>query len=249
MADDSSEVYSYQTEEYDIGGAVELVSIPGLQDVTTDNIDQVEVACQPPTAPSASVSSVSRYEHHPHNDTFTSSFATAGNNRKKRNHVATDAASWYSSTFNQPLEKKHKTENIEEKDTKPDVLYKQEVRAKWQPPQIQPTAQPELSAKPMIILRAFDKPEKSQPRFVPRQLSSQVNAAAMKAHESVVENSTRLGRVQEASLPKDIEQRIRASSGQSVADDTTLSIREKIKQVSNMCCLSNIRRFQRIINI
>ena len=142
------------------------------------------------------------------------------------------AASWYTSTFNQPPEKVHKRE--EHYDTKIRSFTKmnrQESEARWAPPEIKPTAQPELSAKPMIILKQRGTVAKSQPRFVPRQLSSQVNAAAMKAHKSVVENSTKLGKVQEATLPKHIEMEIRAGSGQTVADETALRIREKIRKV------------------
>ena len=233
MTDDSCEVYSYQCSEKDASGDVELISLPGLEEVTTDNINQVEVACQPPTtagslpnnsdvSPYTTVGSYSK-------ERFTAHERPHSN---KRSHTAMQAASWYTSTFNQPLEKKHKTEaHYDSKLHGFKEITRQESEARWAPPEIKPTAQPELSAKPMIILKQRETVAKSQPRFVPRQLSSQVNAAAMKAHKSVVENSTKLGKVQEATLPKHIEMKIRAGSGQTVADETTLSIREKIRKV------------------
>ena len=234
MTDNSCEVYSYQCSEKDASDEVELISLPGLEDVTTDNIDQVEVACQPPAAASSlscsDVSSCADLGSYT-NDT-SGAHQRRHHNHNKRSHTAMQAASWYTSTFNQPPEKVHKRE--EHYDTKLRSFTKmtrQEKEARWAPPIIKPTAQPELSAKPMIIVKQRETVAKSQLRFVPRQLNSQVNAAAMKAHESVVENSTKLGKVQEATLPKHIEMEIRAGSGQTVADETTLSIREKIRKV------------------
>ena len=233
MTDDSCEVYSYQCSEKDASGEVELISLPGLKDVTTDNIDRVEVACQPPTTAG---SLLNKSDVSPYTDVGSYSkerFPAHGRpHSNKRSHTAMQAASWHTSTFNQPLEKMHKIE--EHYDSKPQSFTestRQESEARWAPPEIKPTAQPELSAKPMIIVKQRETVAKSQPRFVPRQLSSQVNAAAMKAHESVVENSTKLGKVQEATLPKHIEMEIRAGSGQTVADETTLGIREKIRKV------------------
>ena len=234
MTDNSCEVYSYQCSEKDASGDVELISLPGLEDVTTDNINQVEVACQPPAAASSvsysDVSSCADLGSYT-NDTDVA-HQRRHHNHNKRSHTAMQAASWYTSTFNQPPEKVHKREeHYDPKLRSFTEMTRQEKEARWAPPIIKPTAQPELSAKPMIIVKQRETVAKSQLRFVPRQLNSQVNAAAMKAHESVVENSTKLGKVQEATLPKHIEMEIRAGSGQTVADETTLSIREKIRKV------------------
>ena len=232
MTDNSCELYSYQCSEKDASGEVELLSLPGLEDVTTDNIDRVKVAYRPPYAASRlSYSDMSSCADIGSNYT-SGAHQRRHHNHNKRSHTAMQAASWYTSTFNQPPEKVHKTEeNYDTKLQSITEITRQESEARWASPEIKPTAQPELSAKPMIILKQRETVAKSQPRFVPRQLSSQVNAAAMKAHETVVENSTKLGKVQEATLPKHIEMEIRAGSGQTVADETTLSIREKIRKV------------------
>lgn len=93
--------------------------------------------------------------------------------------------------------------------------------------------QPDLVTDKLIIRQppAALSAGSAQSRFVPRQLTGMMKVAAKTAHESVKANSVKLGPVQKASLPKDIEQELRLASGQRVVDETTLAIRETIKQV------------------
>ena len=134
MTDNSCELYSYQCSEKDASGEVELLSLPGLEDVTTDNIDQVEVACQPPTTAG---SLLNKSDVSPYTDVESYSkerFPAHGrhHNHNKRSHTAMQAASWYTSTFNQPPEKIHKTEeHYDAKLQSFTEITRQESEARW----------------------------------------------------------------------------------------------------------------------
>lgn len=290
------DTYGYVTEDSNIADTVEVVMLPGLEDVTTDNLDQVELAChsRPPTGWTGE--SASHYSGPPTNNTashFTgppmsldssqylppfkyqhnrstnhvtyppplmslqtapsvkdwNSVAVASQSvTHKRPHSAMEAASWSFSfaggssikafdPSEQPRDKIAKEQDSLPHSQNIGLLQTSDMPSTTEPTMVtqsEPTrvSQPDLSQQASIIIRPKQVTSKSQPRFVPRQLGAQMQAAAMQAHEAVVANSTKLGKVQEVSLPQEIGQQIRETSGQSVADQTTLEIRRKIKQVS-----------------
>lgn len=196
---------------------VQPTNLAGLEHVNVNNIDTVEL------------SSVLTHERVGHKSST-----------RKRQHDATNAATWQSASFNGPSAKLKKFDSTMHHVTAPSAATGpalQEAASsshRYGKPATSITShsQPELKPVSEIIIRSVQPPtQHSRPRFVPRQLSSVMAAEAAAAHKKVVANSVVLGDEQGVRLPREVEKDIRATNEQHVVDDTTLSIRQKIKEV------------------
>jgi len=193
---------------------VQPTNLAGLEHVNVNNIDTVEL------------SSVLTHERVSHKSST-----------RKRQHDATNAATWQSASFNGPSAKLKKFDSTMHHVTAPSAATGpalQEAASsshRYSKP-VTSHSQPELKPMSEVIIRSVQSPtQHSRPRFVPRQLSSVMAAEAAAAHKKVVANSVVLGDEQRARLPREVEKDIRATNEQHVVDNTTLSIRRKIKEV------------------
>ncbi|XP_067934145.1 RNA-binding protein 48-like [Watersipora subatra] len=142
-------------------------------------------------------------------------------NSRKRKTAAVEAASWHSANFQSPKSLKVRDTVCE---SHPQISLPSQPSMQTLQPSIK------LDHSHLVIRPVKRNAESQKPRFVPRQLSSVMATMAASGHEVVVADSKKLGKMQGATLPGDIESEIRAGSQQIVADDTTLSIRKKIKE-------------------
>ena len=199
---------SYNCETVNECPEIEPIVIEGLDHVTSHNINDFSLASAPVQRPATNLPET---------------------NKRKRNAPAAAAAAWHTANFSAPKKVKEDdpTQNVAT------CVVSQKVACVTSMPAKSELTQPILKVEPgQLIIRPAKPVESSTlPRFVPRQLKSAMEAAASSAHEKVLVNSGKLGRVQGPVLPEDVEKEIRANSGQLVADDTTLDIRRKIRQV------------------
>lgn len=255
---DGTDNYRYQTEADGLAD-IEPIVLEGLGDITSDNLNHVELV----RSKTAVVETHVNYK--------------TDNSKRKRKHAATEAAEWQSANFYSKFNKADDTLRTAGTSTsRPNTVSviaggnyvpnteTSESLAQTNVKDLNKTAslkvaggsnQPELylplnKKAPVKVDSGHNQPDMSTAAcklvirpaplrenkhvFVPRQLKSAMDAAANAAHELVVAASTKLGKVQQVHLPKHIETQIRSESGQHVADQTTVDIRNRIKQVG--CC-------------
>ena len=205
---------------------VTVVDLAGIDFVTSANIDTAHIQSSP-AAP-----------------TVDSNQQTV---RRKRMHAAAEAANWSANSFTSSQSRRPRITHVDSANLAVTCIPEASLpttgtdgsRGKW-PINRSAMIQPDPTAPVLVLSNPDLKTSQSRqaPRFVPRQVGGQIKSAAMKSHPTVVKNSMILKKVQGARLPPEVESELRAKSGQAVADNTTLDIRDKIKKVGE--CVATI---------